>query len=85
MKRIVSLVGETVAGELLHLGVAHGNAIADLIEVYVKIRDAAGILKDGKKEVQLSELRCMATDCGEFKTPCRFHPVEKKSAKPDKE
>lgn len=70
MSRFASLVGKTVTGDLIPLGVADGNGITALIDKYVAIRtDGTGVVSRGKQEVKLSEMRLLAsgTAGGELK------------------
>lgn len=66
MARIATIIGRDVSGNLLSLGVADGAELQPLVEKY---KTMGGILKQGKNEVRLSEIRllCSGVAGGELK------------------
>jgi len=76
MARIATLLGKDVkSGSWSSLGVAEGGeALNDLVKLYKTIRTAKGIMKKGKSEVKLSDVRLLAsaTAGGEMKAKLKF-------------
>jgi hypothetical protein len=72
--RLATLIGRTEANVLECLGIGEGNDITKLVELRDKIVAAGGLIKSGKEEVHLSELRLLsnATSGGELKGAMRF-------------
>ena len=76
MARIATLLGKDVkSSSWSTLGIAEGGEeLNALIEQYKAIRTARGIIKKGKSEVKLSDVRLLAsaTAGGELKSKLRF-------------
>ena len=53
---------------------ADGKGIEALVSKYRSLRDGGGVMKHGKSETRISEVRLLAnaTAGGELKTPARF-------------
>ena len=75
MARIASLVGKSVTGDLVSLGMATGEGINDLLAMYKSLRGGTGLLKRGKSDIQLTEVRLLANNTagGELKGPLKFN------------
>lgn len=73
--RIATLIGRTVSGDLISLGIAEGNAIDSLLRKRVEIIERGGIVND---DVRLSEIRILATATpgGELRGRARFAPAQ---------
>lgn len=75
--RIASLVGKTVSGDFINLGIADAIGIDALVGKYNGIVAAGGKLGSGKKDVALVEMYLLAnnTSGGELKARRRFTPI----------
>jgi len=71
MARLVSLIGYTDSGKPIPVGVGDAES---MIALRRKVINAGGIFKDGATEIQLSEMRCLATATagGELKPRFKF-------------
>ena len=69
MARVATLIGKDKFGNWSSLGIAEENDIQQLVEAYCKLREIGGVIKKGKGEVKLSEMRllCNNTAGGELK------------------
>lgn len=75
MARIVDLVVKDSHGNWSSLGIAENEKVDELVKKYHEITEAQGVLKKGKQEVKLSEMRLLATKTGggELKAVRRFY------------
>lgn len=60
MSRMAVLVGRTAAGKLVVAGVAEGAELQTLKALRETIRDNGGIMKQGKLETKLTEMRMLS-------------------------
>lgn len=74
MARVTALVIKDSNGNWSALGVGENDAVDGLVKQYQDIVAANGIIKKGKAEVRLSEMRLLAnnTGGGELKAGRRF-------------
>ena len=74
MARMACIVVKTTAGDVLPLAAAEAPGIDRLVNQYRDIIRDGGILRRGKTEIKLSEIRVLSnhTAGGELKSPKRF-------------
>ena len=72
--RLATLVGRTESGKWECIDVAEGDSLSALLKHREAIREACGIVKRGKGEIKLTELRVLSNNTagGELKAACRF-------------
>jgi hypothetical protein len=76
MARIATLLGKDVkSGSWSSLGIAEGGEdLNKLVDLYKELRTTKGVIKRGKSEVHLSDVRLLAsaTGGGELKAKLKF-------------
>jgi len=73
MARLVALIGKDESGKVVMVDAAEGRDVSKLLEKRLALRAAGLVIKKGKSEVKLSELRTLSnnTSGGELKPVIR--------------